>query len=510
MKLPDALISRAASATGGRSRTGICQTQPFNIQHPGYRVKRMSTSIDEIQSPDTEDIPFDSNLIYRLEDTPPLLPTILAAFQHVLASIVGIVTPPIIISNALGLGVADASYIISMTLLVSGIATFIQAKRIGPFGSGLLAIQGTSFAFLGPIVGAGVAIKNQSDAHTALAVIFGCVMAGAFIEMFVSRFLHLAQAVITPVVTGVVVTLIGLTLIQVGLVSMAGGFYVMENMPDAFASLQNLGIALLVMTIIVALNMSANQYVRMSSIVIGLAAGYAITAALGMVDFSALDEMRLYTLPQPLKYGIDFSWGAFFAIGLIFVITAIESIGDMTATSMISRQPVKGPVYLTRIKAGVLADGFNSFLAGLFNTFPNTTFSQNNGVIQLTGVASRYVAYFIAGILVLMGLSPVLAGVFRIMPEPVLGGATILMFGTVAVAGVKILATQKLDNRSTLIIAVSLGLGLGVTMVPDVLNNVVPDEIRNVFSSGITTGGLTAVFLNLVLPRRHAEQKFDG
>jgi len=310
-------------------------------------------------------------------------------------------------------------------------------------GSGLLAMQGTSFAFVGPIIGAAIAIKNQADAHTALAVVFGCVMAGSFIEMFISRFLHLAQKIITPVVTGVVVTLIGLTLIKVGLVSMAGGFYVMNNVPDAFASFQNLGIAFLVLAIIVALNMSKNKYLRMSSIVIGLTVGYILAAAFGMVNFSKLEGMDLFTVPQPLKYGISFSWGAFFAIGLVYVITAIESIGDLTATSMISKQPVKGDLYISRIKGGVLADGINSFIAGLFNTFPNTTFSQNNGVIQLTGVASRYVAYFIAGILVLMGLSPVLAGIFRIMPEPVLGGATILMFGTVATAGIKILATQK-------------------------------------------------------------------
>lgn len=444
---------------------------------------------------------FDSDLIYGLDDRPPFLAAFFAALQHVLASIVGIVTPPIIISNALGLDVSDSTYIISMTLLVSGVATFIQAKRIGPFGSGLLAVQGTSFAFLGPIIGAAIAVKNQTDPQTALAVIFGCIMAGAFIEIFISRFLHLATRIITPVVTGVVVTLIGLTLIKVGLVSMAGGFYVMNNVPDAFASGKNLGIAFLVMAIIVGLNLSKNQYIRMSSIVIGLAVGYVVAAALGMVNFSRLEGLGAFTVPEPLKYGIGFSWSAFLAIGLIYVITAIESIGDLTATSMISRQPVNGPVYMSRMKGGVLADGFNSLLAGLFNTFPNTTFSQNNGVIQLTGVASRYVAYFIAGILIIMGLSPALAGVFRIMPEPVLGGATIIMFGTVAATGLKILASQKLDNRATLIIAVSLGLGLGVTMVPEVLKNFAPSEIKNVLSSGITTGGLTAIILNLVLPR---------
>jgi len=271
----------------------------------------MSTTAELMNSPDaTSDTPdHESDIVYQLEDRPPLLASFFAALQHVLASIVGIVTPPIIISNALGLEVSDASYIISMTLFVSGLATFIQAKRFGPVGSGLLAVQGTSFAFLGPIIGAAIAVKNQADAQTALAVVLGCVMAGAFIEIIISRFLHLAQKIITPVVTGVVVTLIGLTLIKVGLVSMAGGFYVMNNVPDAFASFRNLGIAFMVLAIIVTLNMSKNQYLRMSSIVIGLAVGYAVAAALGMVNFATLSTLPPFLVPEPLKYGIDFTWG---------------------------------------------------------------------------------------------------------------------------------------------------------------------------------------------------------
>jgi xanthine permease XanP len=447
-----------------------------------------------------------SDLIYQLDDRPPPVESFFAALQHVLASLIGIMTPPLVITGALGLDIADSAYIISMSLFVSGVATFIQAKRFGPVGSGLLSVQGTSFAFLGPIVGAALAIKADAGAEVALATLFGVIIVGSFIEMFLSRFLHLAKRVITPVVTGVVVTLIGLTLIKVGLIAIGGGFYVMTKVPDAFASLQNLGIAGLVLAIILFLNMSKNPLLRMSSIVIGLAAGYALAASLGMIDFSRLNNLSLFSVPIPFKYGLDFSFAAFLPIAIIYLITAGESIGDLTATSMISRQPVEGDKYMQRIKGGVLADGINSALAGIFCTFPNTTFSQNNGVIQLTGVASRYVAFFIAGIFVFLGLSPLLAGVFRIMPEPVLGGATILMFGTVAVAGIRILATQHLGSREILIVAVSLGIGLGVTMVPDILKNIAPPEIKNVFSSGITAGGLTAILLSLVLPIRKTNE----
>lgn len=451
-----------------------------------------------------------SDLIYQLDDRPPPAESFFAALQHVLASLIGIMTPPLVITGALGLDITESAYIISMSLFVSGIATFIQARRFGPVGSGLLSVQGTSFAFLGPIIGAALAIKAEANVETALATLFGVIIAGSFIEIFLSRFLHLAKRIITPVVTGVVVTLIGLTLIKVGLIAIGGGFYIMTKVPDAFASLQNLGIAALVLTIILFLNMSKNPLLRMSSIVIGLAVGYALASFLGMIDFSRLSSLSAFSIPVPFKYGLDFSFAAFLPIAIIYLITAVESIGDLTATSMISKQPVEGEKYMKRIKGGVLADGINSTIAGIFCTFPNTTFSQNNGVIQLTGVASRYVAFFIAGIFVFLGLSPLLAGVFRIMPEPVLGGATILMFGTVAVAGIRILATQNLGPREILIIAVSLGIGLGVTMVPDILKNVAPAEIKNVFSSGITAGGLTAILLSIILPHRSPSSETAG
>ncbi|MDJ0832960.1 MAG: nucleobase:cation symporter-2 family protein [Gammaproteobacteria bacterium] len=447
-----------------------------------------------------------SELIYQLDDRPPPAESFFAALQHVLASLIGIMTPPLIITSALGLSIADSAYIISMSLFVSGVATFIQARRFGPVGSGLLSVQGTSFAFVGPIIGATLAVQAEAGVEAALATMFGVIIVGAFIEIFLSRFLHLAKRIITPVVTGVVVTLIGLTLIKVGLIAIGGGFYVMTNVPDAFATLTNLGLAGMVLAIILFLNMSKNPMLRMSSIVIGLAVGYVVAAMLGMIDFSRLNSLSAFSVPVPFKYGIDFSFAVFLPVAIIYLITAVESIGDLTATSMISRQPVSGKKYMKRIKGGVLADGINSALAGIFCTFPNTTFSQNNGVIQLTGVASRYVAFFIAGIFVFLGLSPLLAGVFRIMPEPVLGGATILMFGTVAVAGIRILATQHLGSRDILIVAVSLGIGLGVTMVPDILKNIAPPEIKNVFTSGITAGGLTAILLSLVLPERKSEQ----
>ncbi len=439
------------------------------------------------------------DLLYGLDDRPPVGEAIFVAFQHVLASFVGIITPPLIIGGALGLEPADMGYIISMSLFVSGVATFIQCKRLGPVGSGLLSLQGTSFAFLGPIIGVGTAtIADGSSPQDALALIFGLCFFGAFVEIFLSRFLHLASKVITPVVSGTVVMIIGLSLIKTGIFSLAGGAIALQN--ETFGSWQNLGLGGLVLLIIVIMNMTGNRYLRMGAIAIGLGVGYLVSIAIGRVDFSSLSSLPFVRIPIPFRYGMNFNFTAFVPFVLLYFITAIETIGDLTATSAVSRQPVKGSLYMRRIKGGVLGDGVNSLLAAVFNTFPNTTFSQNNGVIQMTGVGSRYVGFFVAGIFALLGLLPVVAGLFQVLPQPVLGGATIVMFGAIAVAGINIIASAEINRRSLIIVAVSLALGLGVVYSPEILADKHP-LIKNVFSSGISTGGLTAILLNWLLPQ---------
>lgn len=199
-----------------------------------------------------------------------------------------------------------------------------------------------------------------------------------------------------------------------------------------------------------------------------------------------------------LLYGLGFNAGAFISFAFLYVITVIESVGDLTATSSLTNQPISGELYFKRLRSGILADGVNSLLAACFNSFRSTTFAQNNGVIQLTGVGSRYVGTFIAAILMALGLFPVVGGLVRALPQSVLGGATIVMFGTVAVAGIRILAGVHMNRRSSIIVAVSLGLGLGVTFVPDILR-ALPELLRNTLSSGIATGGLCALILNAFL-----------
>ncbi len=429
-----------------------------------------------------------SAIIYGIEDRPPFKEAFFAALQHLLAIFVAIITPPLIIAGALNLDLETTGFLVSMALFASGVSTFIQCKRVGPIGTGLLCIQGTSFSFIGPIISTGML--------GGLPLIFGVCMAGSVVEMLISRVLKYAKKIITPLVSGIVVTLIGMSLVKVGIAACGGGAAAKAN--GTFGSFEYLGLAALVLVLIIFFNRSTNKYLRMSSIVIGLVVGYVVAYFMGMVDFSSVQSYSGVNIPVPFKYGLAFDWSSFIAIGLIYMITAIEAYGDITANSMISGEPVEGEKFIKRASGGILADGFNSFLAGVFNSFPNSVFAQNNGMIQLTGVASRYVGYYIAAFLVVLGLFPAVGLVFSLMPEPVLGGATLLMFGTVAAAGIRIIASQNINRKATLVIALSFSLGLSVELMPEILN-CCPDTIKNIFSSGITTGGLTAILANVLI-----------
>ncbi|MDK8263766.1 nucleobase:cation symporter-2 family protein [Pseudomonas oryzihabitans] len=442
--------------------------------------------------------PSRSELLYGPQDRPRPLIALLAAIQHLLAIIVPIVTPGLLICQALGVSPRDTNLIVSMSLVISGIATFVQCRRFGPFGAGLLIVQGTSFNFVGPLIAGGaLMVKNGTPVEAVMAAIFGVVMAGSFVEMGVSRVLPFVKRLITPLVTGIVVLMIGLTLIKVGLISMGGGFAALGN--GTFANGENLLLSGTVLATIVVLNRLPLRGLRSSAIVVALLLGYALAAWLGRLNFTGMHEAAWVQIPLPLHFGLGFSWSLFVPLLVIYLVTSLEAIGDITATSKVSREPVEGPLWMQRIKGGVLVNGANSLLAGLFNTFPSSVFAQNNGVIQLTGIASRHVGLWIAAILVLLGLFPAVAGVIQAVPEPVLGGAAMVMFGAVAASGINILASVELDRRALLIIAVSLALGLGISQVPEFLAHM-PAGLRAVLESGVATGGLCALLMNWFLP----------
>jgi xanthine permease XanP len=469
-------------------KTNLCKMPLFYT-----KTVAMST-----QNPSTQDKDASTELLYGPNDRPHPAAAILAAFQHLLAIIVPIVTPGLLICQALGVSARDTNLIVSMSLVISGIATYVQCRRFGPFGAGLLIVQGTSFNFVGPLIAGGaLMVKQGTPVEGVMAAIFGVVIAGSFVEIGISRILPFVKRLITPLVTGIVVLLIGLTLIKVGFISMGGGFGALAN--GTFANAENLTLSGVVLAIIIVLNRVRIVWVRSAAIVIALVVGYLLAAYFGRLDFSGMHNAPLFQVPTPLHFGLGFSWALFVPMIIIYLVTSLEAIGDVTATSKVSREPVEGATWMERIKGGVLVNGTNSLLAGIFNTFPSSIFAQNNGVIQLTGIASRYVGIWIAGMLVLLGLFPAVAGILQAVPEPVLGAAAMVMFGAVAASGINILAGINLDRRALLIVAVSLALGLGVSQVPEFLAHL-PAAVHNIFESGVATGGICALLMNWFLP----------
>ncbi|GLR71932.1 uracil-xanthine permease family protein [Agaribacter marinus] len=440
------------------------------------------------------------DILFSLDDKPNIKQSLTSAVQHILACFVGIITPTLIIGAALGLH-AEIPYLISMALFVSGVATFVQAKKFGPVGCGLIAVQGTSFAFVSALLVAGFAVKAKGGSNNdILATMYGVCFVGAFIEIILSQFIEKVKKVITPLTTGIVITTIGISLIKVGFTDLAGGYG-----SESFGSLQNLSLGLFVLVIIIGMNVSSNPWIRLSAITVGMVLGTVLAYFLGLLSFSNMVDLPTFSMPLPFKYGFNFDWEIFVPVALIYFLTALETSGDITANSLFCGLPIKGDRYLKRIKGGVLADGINSAIAAMFNTFPNTTFGQNNAVIQMTGVTSRHVAFYIAAILVLLGLFPVIGGVLQAIPKPVLGGATLVMFATIAVAGIKILASEPIDRRRSLIISTSLGAGLGVLMVPDAIQQL-PEFVKNILSSAVTTAGFTAIFMSLLIPETERVQ----
>ncbi|GAB6389338.1 uracil-xanthine permease family protein [Stutzerimonas marianensis] len=441
----------------------------------------------------------EADLIHGLDDRPAPLPALFAAVQHLLASFVGIITPPLVIGAVLGLG-EHLPYLISMALMVSGVGTFIQARSPFGIGAGMICLQGTSFAFLGAVLSAGLLVKGRGGSpDDILAMIFGVCFFGAFVQIVLSRFIGQLRRVITPLVTGIVITLIGVSLIKVGITDLGGGFKA-----DDFGAPRNLALGALVLLTIILLNRSQQPWLRLSAIVIGLGVGSLAALFSGKLVPQPLPDLPLVSLPVPFRFGFAFDWTAFVPVALIYVISTIETVGDLTANCMLSRQPIEGPSYLRRLRGGILGDGVSCLIAATFSAFPNTTFAQNNGVIQMTGVASRHVGLYIGALLFALGLFPLLGAVLQQIPKPVLGGATLIMFGSVAAAGIRILAQIELDRRSMLIIAASLGVGLGIAAQPELLHQM-PTLLRNLFESAITCGGLTAILLDLLLPRDRSE-----
>ena len=440
------------------------------------------------------------DLVYQLEDKPPFFSALLSAMTHLLAIFVPMVTPALIVGGALQLPVEMTAYLVSMAMIASGVGTYLQVNRFGLIGSGMLSIQSVNFSFVTVMIGLGMSMKEDGISEDAmLSALLGVSFVGAFLVMGAAWVLPYLKRVITPTVSGVVVMMIGLSLIHVGIVDFGGGFA--SKADGTFGSWENLGLATLVLVIVLVFNCFRNPMLRMGGIAIGLITGYIVALFMGKVDFSALSNLPIVTIPVPFKYGFSFEWNAFLITGTIFLLSVFVAVGDLTATALVSNQPIKGQTFDKRLRGGVMADGLVSVIATALGSLPLTTFAQNNGVIQMTGVASRHVGKYIAVLLIILGLFPVVGRFFTTIPSPVLGGAMVLMFGLITIAGIRIIVTAGIRRREAILCATSVGLGLGVAFEPEIFK-----QLPLLFQNPICMGGISAVVLNLILPQDHQEK----
>ncbi|EOU2059950.1 TPA: purine permease [Clostridium perfringens] len=432
------------------------------------------------------------NLIYGVDDDLDLPKKVLFGLQHIFAAFGGIIVVPLVIATSLGFDSKVTTALISASILGSGLATIIQAKGIFKVGARVACIMGTDFTFVSPAISVGSVL--------GLPGIIGATILGSLFEVILSFFIKPLMKFFPPLVTGTVVALIGLTLLPVSIDWAAGGAGSAN-----YASLENLAVAMFVLIITLLLNNYGKGMISSASILIGIVVGYIVCIPLGLVDFTSVKEASWLSFPKILEFGVTFDAKAVMAFIPAYFVATIGTVGCLKAIGETSNIDIGDK----RVAAGVLSDGVGSALGGLVGSCPNTSFSQNIGIISLTKVASRHVAVMAGILLVILGFLPKVAAIITGIPNPVLGGVGIMMFGTVAAAGIRTLSNIKLTERNLLIIAISMGLGLGVTFRPDVIHNL-PEAIRMIFSSGISTGTIAALILNAVLKESPTSMEFEN
>jgi hypothetical protein len=428
-----------------------------------------------------------AGVVYGLEDRMPLGTSVLVGAQHVSAMVVGTITPPLILASILKLPQADTAYLISIALLASAFGTWLQCKQRGPVGSGLLSVTGTSFAFLQPLTAAGQA--------GGLALMLGLSCLTAPLLILLAPFVSKLRTVFTPLVSGVVVLLIGTSLIPTAFFGLAAP--VRSGAPLWWG----LVVGALVIAVIVVAQATGRAWARIAGAACGVLAGCALCGFLGGLHAPEMGAGEWITRPRLLPHGFAFDWKFVPPFVFIYLVSLLEAMGDIAATSQLSGLATAGPAHWRRLSGGVLADGITSTASALFGGFPSATYAQNNGVIQITGVASRRVGYVMAAMLALLGLFPAVGRWVTVLPPSVLGGLALMMFGLVAVAGIRLLLSAGFGQREGVIVALSLGVGLGLPTQPALLESL-PTLLHSLLESGISAGGLTALLLNLLWPAK--------
>lgn len=429
--------------------------------------------------------------------TPPLPQAIPLGIQHILAMFVSNITPAIIVAGAAGFGFGSNSpdffnlvYMIQMSMLFAGVATLLQTIGVGPVGARLPIVQGTSFAFV-PIM---IPLVAGQGVEAMGAVICG-VLVGGLIHTALAPFVGKLRFALPPMVTGLIIVLIGLYLVKVGVQYAAGGVPAIGK-PE-FGSAKNWFLAGVVIVATLGLKFYARGMLSLAAALLGIIAGYIVAVVLGEVNFGNIARAGYFQLPNPFHFGFEFSVAAIVGFGFMSILSAIETVGDVSA---IAKGGAGREATDEEIRGATFADGLGSAVAGVFGGLPNTSFSQNVGLIAMTGVMSRHIATYGAILLIVCGLIPKVGALITTIPIEVLGGGVIIMFGMVVAAGVSMLSEVKWDRRNMMIFAIALSVGFGTQLVPESMQHL-SGTLKVLMTSGLLPAAVIAIVLNLVLPQ---------
>lgn len=444
--------------------------------------------------------------LFQLNGIPPLGMSISLALQHLVAMIVGCVTPAIIIANALGLPQSERVLLIQVSLVMSAVMTLIELFPIGgKLGSGLPVMFGISFAYLPSmqaIVGGGGDI----------ATIAGAMVVGGIVAAVVGVFVKKIRRFFPPIITGTVVFTIGLSLYPTAINYMAGGagntyevVVLRKGLTSALVhgSWQNWAVAAFTLIVVMVMSNKGKGICKLAAILLGMIAGYIVAAVFGMVDLSEVRDAAWFSLPQFMHFGIKFEFSACIALALLFAINAIQAIGDLTATTVggLNREPTD-----QELQGGIVTYGLTNVLSAFFGSLPTATYSQNVGIVTTNKVVNRVVFALAGGFLLLAGLIPKFSAILTTIPQCVLGGATITVFSTIAMTGMKLIASETISPRNTTIVGLSAALGVGISQSSSALSQF-PESITIIFGkTPVVIATIMAVLLNLILPQENTDQ----
>jgi len=423
-------------------------------------------------------------MIVGIEDRVPLDKGIIYGLQHILAMFAGIVAVPLMVGNALDLTPLEKTILVEGALISSGIGTILQSGRGFFIGARLPICMGTAFVFISPMIDIGKTFGIQA--------IFGAMIVGGVVEYLASIFIWRLKRFFPPLVTGVVVVLIGLGLVPLGFQWAVGGFGPLFGKPVAYI------ISSLVLLSMIFFNHFTKEFIQTICVLLAVVFGYLISGLFGILDFQVVQTSAWFAFPRLLYFGPpQFYLGAILGILSAQFGSMLESVGDIFATGAVLNKEIDNG----NLRGGIAVDGLGSVIASLFNGFSLTSFTQNIGVIGITRVGSRHVVRIGGIILILLGLFPKFCAIITVMPDPVLGGVGIVMFGSIAAVGIGRLATVKLSPRNQSIIAISLGLGLGFGFSSEQALACLPSSLQIIMHSGVIVGGIIAILMNQILPK---------